>query len=100
METCTATRTVINGIASIRLDRGPDAPAVKIGGKRAERAVAVIVVRRLPDDALTVWGCRSDLAAAYSEAHRIATATSRQTRFGEVPFRPMAEAHVVHVVDA
>lgn len=78
----------------------------RIGGKRAERAEAVLVsqwpTERDPSvlEAPGAWGCRADLKAAQAEANRLATQTSMRTRGGSIiPLRHAAWAIAVPVVD-
>lgn len=68
----------------------------RIGGKRAERAQAVILAAWRGRD-LGVYGARSDADAAVTEAHRIATATTQRHRGHVLACTPADRALAVMV---
>lgn len=88
----------------VRVPEAPSGGAVAaarvsiVGGKRAERAAAVIMAT-WDDDVAGVYGLRADAAAAAQEAHRLATQTELKTRGAVVPVTPAREAYVILVTD-
>ena len=80
-----------------------DGESVDCGGKRAERAMAVLVTQFKADEGqVGVYGLRSSLSTAQQEAHRLVTADKRQLRSsfrgGATRYIPITPYHYAEAV--
>ena len=104
MSSYTAIRTTRGTKATVTVYDADGAVVGKAGGKRAERAQAVILAQwvnsRYGYGDLQIYGLRADAQAAEREAHKLATQTESRTRYGVVGVTPATVAIAVPVTDA